>query len=124
MPARASSWSPSPEVIPAGVLSASIHRYQVKADYGLWNYLELGLTADLEGYDLGKDGVRNQILFGRLRLLDSERFGVGLSVGVDGIGLEDLGGKAVGFLPKEASKTFSAFMWWPAPCCPFTNPPC
>ena len=93
---------PSPEVIPAGLAGASIHRYQVKLDYGLWDRLELGLTANLDGYNLEADGVRNQIFFGRLRLLDSESYGIGLSVGADGVGLEDLGAKRFGYLPKTS----------------------
>lgn len=93
---------PSPEVIPAGVISASIHRYQVKIDYGLWDLLELGVTADLDGYRLWEDGSRNQILYARARLLSYDKNGIGLSIGADGIGFEDLGGKSAGFLPKAS----------------------
>lgn len=89
---------PSPEVIPGGVLSASIHRYQVKLDYGLWDTLEVGITADLDGYLL-EDVERNQILYARARLLSHEKHGVGLSLGVDGVGPEDLGLKSIGLNP-------------------------
>lgn len=93
---------PSPEVIPSGILSAAIHRYQIKVDYGFWDVLELGLTADLDGYNLTKDGDRNQLYYGRLRLLSSERFGLGLSLGFDGIGPEDMGLQSFGYIPKTA----------------------
>ena len=100
---------PSPEVIPGGVVSASIHRYQVKIDYGLWDLLELGLSADLDGYDVRNDALRNQLFFGRLRLLDAERFGLGLSIGVDGVGPEDLGFSSVGFTPKPSLENLQRF---------------
>jgi hypothetical protein len=100
---------PSPEVIPGGVVSASIHSYQVKLDYGLWNLLELGFTANLDGYDVKNDASRNQLFYGRMRLLDSERFGVGLSLGVDGLGPEDFGLESFGFIPKGSLKDLQRF---------------
>lgn len=91
---------PSPEVLPGGAVSGSIHRYQIKLGYGALHWFELGVTADLDGYDFARDWSRNQLLFGRVRLLSQERQGIGLSVGVDGIGMEDLGLGQYGFLPK------------------------
>ncbi|MES2202558.1 MAG: hypothetical protein V4498_09930 [candidate division FCPU426 bacterium] len=93
---------PSPEVLTGGVVGASIHRYNVKLGYGLWDRVEIGITADLDGYNLQLDGSRNQLFFGRLRLLDAERFGLGLSVGVEGVGFEDLGFRSFGYLPKPS----------------------
>ena len=81
---------PSPEVIPGGVVSASIHRYQIKVDYGLWDIFELGITSDLDGYLL-TDAYHNQLFYARLRLLSADKNGIGLSVGADGLGLEDFG---------------------------------
>jgi hypothetical protein len=100
---------PSPEVIPGGVVSAAIHRYQVKVDYGLWNVAELGITADLDGYRLLEDGSRDQILYARARLLSVEKQGIGLSVGVDGVGFEDLGLRGLGYLPKAALENLERF---------------
>jgi hypothetical protein len=93
---------PSPEVLPGGVISAAIHRYQVKVGYGFFDRLELGLTANLDGYVLRtwRDLSQNQLFYGRLRLLDSERYGMGLSLGSDGLGPEDLGATPWGFKPR------------------------
>lgn len=92
---------PSPEVIPDGVVSAAIHRYQVKINYGLWDILELGVAADLDGYRFfWENKSRNQVFYARARIFSAERHGIGLSLGVDGVGLEDLGAKSVGYLPK------------------------
>jgi hypothetical protein len=89
---------PSAEILPAGVVGAAIHRYQAKIDYGLWDYFELGVTANLDGYLQWYDGAHDPLFYARLRLLSIERQGIGLSVGVDGVGLEDLG-FGLGFVP-------------------------
>jgi hypothetical protein len=81
---------PSPEVIPGGVISAAIHRYQIKIDYGLWDIFELGFTANLDGYEI-RDLYHNQLFYGRARILSQERNGIGLSVGFDSIALQDFG---------------------------------
>jgi hypothetical protein len=81
---------PSPEVIPGGVVSAAIHRYQVKIDYGLWDIFEFGLTANLDGYYVDQL-YHNQLFFGKARLLSLDKNGIGLSVGFESIGLQDLG---------------------------------
>ena len=93
---------PSPEILSSGVIAGAIHRYQVKLSYGLWDLFELGVTTDLDGYKLLADGSRNQLFFARLRLLNEEKHGIALSVGADGLGLEDLGGRSAGFLPKPS----------------------
>lgn len=93
---------PSPEVMPAGMTFGSIHRYKVKIGRGFWDRLEIGMTADLDGYTLYEDGVRNQMFMAKFRVLSAEKFGVGLSVGADQVGLEDLGFKSLGFLPKKS----------------------
>ena len=90
---------PSPEVIPGGVVSVSIHRYEVKVDYGLWDRLELGIAANLDGYEI-KNWTQNQLFYGRLRLLDSETYGVGLSLGADGLGPSDFIGSNFHFVAK------------------------
>jgi len=92
--------SPSPEVLPGGVLAASVHRLQGKVNYGILNFFEAGLTADLDGYNLMRDGSRNQLFFARARLLRADRHGLGLSLGLDGLGPEDFGLEQFGYLPK------------------------
>jgi hypothetical protein len=81
---------PSPEVIPGGVVSAAIHRYQIKIDYGLWDVFELGVTANLDGYHIDQ-AYHNQLFYGRARILSQDRNGIALSVGFDSVGLQDLG---------------------------------
>lgn len=93
---------PSPSVIPHGWLSASLHRYRVKVDYGLWNAFEIGLTSDVEGYtDLRNIGQKT-LAYGRLRVLNQKKHGIHLSFGANGIGWEDLGLGIAGFVPDPA----------------------
>ena len=92
---------PTAGMIPHGWLSAALHRYQAKINYGLWNRLEAGLSADIEGYTDLRNIGQQTLAYVRLRLLQQEKLGINLSVGLDGLGWEDLGLKNAGFVPDK-----------------------
>jgi hypothetical protein len=91
---------PSPEVVPQGELDAAIHLYQVAIGYGLWNYFEFGFSANLEDFEVFSDTYSNELFYAKMRLLSVEKEGIGLSIGCEGLGLNDFGIDDISFVPK------------------------
>ena len=88
---------PAASVIPHGWLSAGLHRYQVKVNYGLWDMLEAGLSADVEGYTDLRNIPQKTLVYARLRVLRQDKHGISVAGGMNGLGWEDLGFDLFGF---------------------------
>lgn len=100
---------PSPEVIPGGELSAAIHLYQMDLDYGLWNFIEIGFSANLRTFQQDTDIYKNELLYARMRLLSVEKEGIGLSIGVQGLGWNDLGFDSLGYIAKASLENMERY---------------
>ena len=92
---------PAAQSLPNGLLTGAIHRYRVKAGRGFPLGIEAGAQIELEGWKMDEAEKRNMFYL-RWAPIDARRYGVGLALGADSIGLEDLGAKTGTFLPIEA----------------------
>ncbi len=95
--------TPSPDVLPRGLLTAGIHRYRLKAGWGALDIAELGISTELDSWHLD-DAEKNNLFYGRVRFLDRLKHGISLSVGAEGIGLEDLGAERSTFIARDELK--------------------
>lgn len=89
---------PAAQSLPNGLLTGAIHRYRVKAGRGFPFGIEAGVQIELEGWKMDEAEKRNMFYL-RWSPIDARRYGIGLAVGADSVGLEDLGAKDGGFLP-------------------------
>jgi hypothetical protein len=97
---------PAPQSLPNGQLAAGLHAYRVAAERGFPYGLEVGLQMELDGLDQDGDWhtlFQRQLFNARWTPLPPERFGVGISAGVEGVSLGDLGFNVqnLDFLPSQ-----------------------
>jgi hypothetical protein len=92
---------PLPQSLPNGLLTGAIHRYRAKVGRGFpWGF-EAGGQVELEGWKADEAEKRN-LVYLRWAPIKADRFGVGVAVGAENIGMEDLGLKSLGFIPVDS----------------------
>lgn len=91
---------PLPQSLPNGLVTGAIHRYRLKLGRGFPHGLEAGGQVELEAWKIDELEKRN-LLYARWAPLSPARHGIGLALGVESVGLEDLGLRGLGFLPVE-----------------------
>lgn len=86
--------TPAPQSLPNGEVVASLHAYRLAVERGFPYGLEGGMQMELDGLDQDGDFhtlFQRQLFHVRWTPLSPDRFGVGLSMGLEGVGLGDLG---------------------------------
>ena len=84
--------APAPQSLPNGEVTAGLHAYRLAVERGFPLGIEAGLQMELDGLDQdGSSVFKRELLHARWAILTPERHGIGLAVGVDGVGLGDLG---------------------------------
>ena len=83
---------PVPQSLPDGEVTAGLHAYRMAVERGFPHGLEAGMQVELDGLDQDFTTVlKRELLHARWAVLPPERYGIGLAVGIQGVGLGDLG---------------------------------
>lgn len=92
---------PAPTTLPNGLLVGAIHRYRLKGGRGFPYGIEAGLQLELEGWNQNEVEKRS-LFYARWAPIRPERYGIGFALGVENVGPEDLGLKALGYVPLKS----------------------
>jgi hypothetical protein len=84
--------APAAQSLPDGEVTAGLHAYRLAVERGFPYGFEAGLQMELDGLDQdGSSVFKRELIHARWAILQPDRYGLGLAVGVEGVGLGDLG---------------------------------